>query len=81
MDIIQAKEVLKEIDHGLRDNFHYAYCRRLGQLAAPACFSLEPGSKELYIKEKTRQQRLGTLKISCLEKSPGWSKVLPGCFS
>jgi hypothetical protein len=80
-DRLEAKEILKEIDHGLRDNFHYAYCRRLGQLAAPACFLLEPGSKELYIKEKTRQQRLGTLKISCLEKSPGWSKVLPGCFS
>ena len=73
--------LLNRIDQALCDNFHYAYCRRLGQLTDPACFILEKGSKELYIKEKTRQRRLATLKIACLDKRQGWSKILPGSFA
>lgn len=74
-------EMLEDIDQSLKDNFHYAYCRRLGQLDAPVCFLLDKGSKELYIREKTKMCRLGTLKISCLENKQGWSTHLPGKYT
>jgi len=75
---VALREVLREIDQTLCDNFHYAYCRRLGQLAPLTGYVLEPGSKELYIAQKASQKRLGTLKVSCLERSTGWWKLLPG---
>ena len=71
-------KLLREIDQALCDNFHYAYCRRLGQLAPLSGYALEHGSKELYIAHKTSQGRLGTLKLSCLERSTGWGERLPG---
>ncbi|MCP4716264.1 MAG: GH3 auxin-responsive promoter family protein [Deltaproteobacteria bacterium] len=74
----RAEALLNAIDDGLRSNFHYDYCRRLGQLTGPALYLLRPGSKERYIKEKTRQRRLGTLKLSCLEKRSGWSRFFSG---
>jgi len=77
----KAREMLDYIDQSLKDNFHYSYCRRLGQLEAPACFLLNKGSKELYLQEKTKTRRLGTLKISCLDKKQGWSKHLPGEYT
>jgi hypothetical protein len=75
---VALRAVLREIDQMLCENFHYAYCRRLGQLAPLSGYVLEPGSKELYIAQKASQRRLGTLKVSCLERSTGWWKLLPG---
>jgi len=68
-----------KLDDALSENFHYANCRRLGQLA-PAELRLVPRRAPLrYLEARgKRGQRLGELKIPSLETEMGWGKVLEG---
>ncbi len=61
-----------DLDSALRANFHYDYCRKLGQLEAIDIVYVENGS-ETYLKAcQTRGQKLGNIKPSGLQKSMGW---------
>lgn len=67
-----------DLDKRLRRNFHYDYCRRLGQLAAVKIFWIDHGAYEAYLQAcQARGQRLGNIKPSCLQKTTGWGD----CFS
>lgn len=59
------------IDEALCANFHYDYCRRLGQLKAVRVFQLtgDPG-REFLEESVQRGQRLGNIKTGRPE-SPG----------
>jgi len=62
------------LDQELRRNFHYDYCRRLGQLAEPEMFWIDQGGMEAYLHACQAQgQRLGDIKPSLLQKTIGWS--------
>ena len=66
-----------DLDLHLRQNFHYDYCRKLGQLAHPAVLVVGRGSTEAYLKARlSTGQRLGNIKPSCLEKTTGWGDYL-----
>ena len=66
------------LDQKLRRNFHYDYCRKLGQLAEPEIFWIEQGAMEAYLHACQAQgQRLGDIKPPSLQKTTGWSS----CFS
>lgn len=77
-------KVRSRIERHLCENFHYDYCRRLGQLEGLKIFHIRNSRQspaEVYIKrmnEKGRQ--LGTIKHQVLEKTPGWSKIFKGAF-
>ena len=61
-----------ELDLSLRANFHYDYCRKLGQLGE-AQVSLVTRGAETYIQAcQSRGQKLGDIKPSVLHKSTGW---------
>jgi hypothetical protein len=63
-----------ELDNALRANFHYDYCRRLGQLAETQTVQVKDGSAA-YIKAcQARGQKLGDIKASVLQKSTGWGE-------
>lgn len=65
-----------ELDNSLRANFHFDYCRRLGQLAETQTVQVKDGS-EAYIKAcQQRGQKLGDIKPSVLQKSTGWSEYV-----
>ena len=55
----------------LRENFHYAYCRRLGQLAPLAVFRIARSGADTYI--TSSGQRLGDVKLTTLDRRQGWS--------
>jgi hypothetical protein len=62
-----------DLDQQLRRNFHYDYCRKLGQLANPGVFLIAEGGMEAYLEEcKSRGQRLGAIKPPTLVKTTGW---------
>ncbi|MFY9825951.1 MAG: GH3 auxin-responsive promoter family protein, partial [Thermoanaerobaculia bacterium] len=65
-----------ELDRALSENFHYAYCRRLGQLAPPRIAPVVDG-QERYLRACQRQgQKMGNVKPSMLQKTTHWSEWL-----
>ncbi len=63
-----------DLDRKLRQNFHYDYCRRLGQLATPEIFQVKQEAMAAYLRACQAQgQRLGDIKPSPLQKTTGWS--------
>ncbi|HNC09037.1 MAG TPA: GH3 auxin-responsive promoter family protein, partial [Anaerolineales bacterium] len=63
-----------ELENALRANFHYDYCRRLGQLAETQTVQVKDGGAA-YIKAcQARGQKLGDIKASVLQKSTGWKE-------
>jgi hypothetical protein len=63
----------------LRENFHYDYCRKLGQLKPLKVFMLTGNPEEEYLTECVRRgQRLGDVKPVALHLQGGWDKVFKG---
>ena len=79
-----AREICEKMDVEFSDNYHYAYCRKLGQLAMPKIFIMEANGISLVGKylERTSAcgKKLGDIKPSVLNKEVGWSKVFNGRF-
>jgi hypothetical protein len=66
-----------KLEGALAENFHYAHCRRLGQLAPAALSPVPPGAAIRYLERKGRSgSRLGDVKIPALETESGWGDVL-----
>jgi hypothetical protein len=66
----------RELDGALCENFHYAYCRRLGQLAPPRVTTVE-GGQERYLRACQNQgQKLGNVKPAALQKAIHWGEWL-----
>lgn len=67
------------VEIGLRENFHYRYCRELGQLAAVRVFRIEGGALEAYLAAcQSRGQRAGDIKPVALHNGAGWAGVFRG---
>jgi hypothetical protein len=65
------------LDQELSQNFHYAYCRRLGQLAPPEVMGLAGPAAEVYLRAcQSRGQRLGNIKPVTLHKAADWRQWL-----
>jgi hypothetical protein len=62
----------EDLDSALRANFHYDYCRKLGQLAAVEIVYVRDGA-EMYLRAcQARGQKLGNIKQGVLQKTTGW---------
>ena len=60
------------INSALRANFHYDYCRKLGQLDSVQVVRIINGA-ETYLRAcQMRGQKLGNIKSSVLQKTIGW---------
>lgn len=70
------------LDEGLRENPHYDYCRRLGQLGAPAVFLVTRGANEAYLSRcREAGQRAGAVKPASLDGRAGWAARFAGSFA
>ncbi|MBN8459735.1 MAG: GH3 auxin-responsive promoter family protein [Verrucomicrobia bacterium] len=71
-----------ELDTALSDNFHYAHCRRLGQLAHSAVFWIDPaatsGAAVYQDVMLSRGMRAGDIKLAPLDASTGWGSRFSG---
>lgn len=79
----QLGSIVTEIDKALKDNYHYEYCRRLGQLDHCRLFVIPPDSDAFsaYLTGCTDLgQRLGNIKPTALHASQGWSSRFKGRF-
>ena len=74
-----TKEHQRKMDQLLRENFHYDYCRKLGQLKEMRIFKLTGNPEKEYLEECVRRgQRLGDIKTTPLQTKGGWDKSLKG---
>ena len=72
-----------KLDAALRANFHYDYCRRLGQLDKCKVFFIDPSSNAANVYLSTCAQlgqRLGNIKHVALHASEGWDTAFEGVF-
>lgn len=68
-------EITEAIEEGLRQNFHYDYCRRLGQLGKLQLKEIKEGGAKTYIDSCCLfGQRLGDIKPQALHRMTGWSE-------
>jgi hypothetical protein len=68
-----------QLDKKLRQNPHYAYCRRLGQLAAPRIFQITSDAGESYLRRCVATgQRAGAVKAVALHRMTGWEECFRG---
>jgi GH3 auxin-responsive promoter len=56
------------IDTGLRENFHYDYARRLGQLECVRAIRVVDGAKTFFDRAVRDGQRLGDIKVPALDR-------------
>ena len=70
-----------KIDEKLRANFHYDYCRRLGQLKSIRVFQTTGRPEREYLEECVKRgQRLGDIKPVALHLQGGWHRVFQGNY-
>jgi GH3 auxin-responsive promoter len=67
-------QLAEDLDNALRKNFHYDYCRKLGQLAPVQVVSVSHGVEKYVRACQARGQKLGNIKPSMLQKHLGWGK-------
>jgi len=70
-----------EIEKELSKNYHYSYCRKIGQLKPLKVFIIKSNGARDYIKHKASMIKLGDIKLSYLSKEFGWSQVFEGSYS
>ncbi len=77
----QAQQFIHKLDNKLRENFHYHYCRKLGQLAPIRLFRIREKAEEIYWGKKFEQKiRLGDIKTPLLDKCEYWQDIFNGYF-
>lgn len=69
------------LEQALLDNFHYRYCRELGQLGPARLFRITGGALKSYQQACQRHgQRAGDIKPVALHRLGGWSRAFMGDF-
>jgi len=78
----QCEELRQALERELRENVHYDYCRRLGQLDAAAVCLLPAAIAAHAAYQHTlaaRGMRMGDIKPPALDNDPNWrERFLPG---
>ena len=70
-----------EVEEALQGNYHYRYCRDLGQLRALTVFRIQANAWETFTTVcQENGQRIGGLKTSALHHMACWSQSFSGRF-
>jgi hypothetical protein len=69
-----------DLELALQENFHYCYCRDLGQLQPLGLFRIDRNGLETYLSVcQAHGQRAGDIKPMALHRLEGWSNYFQGC--
>ena len=61
------------LDAALSANFHYDYCRKLGQIGPVQVSTVQNGAQAYLNACRARGQKLGNIKPGTLQKTSGWA--------
>lgn len=80
----QAKFLRDSLEERLCENFHYAHCRKIGQLGALRLFLIDRcggAPEEIFVREmQCRGLKLGDIKPAILAREMGWEQRFHGSF-
>jgi hypothetical protein len=80
-EIEQLQQIVAQVETALHDNFHYRYCRQLGQLGSLQLFRVSRNGRIDYLAGcRARGQRLGDIKPLTLDRGDGWASRFAGAF-
>lgn len=69
------------VEAGLCENYHYGYCRRLGQLGSMRIFRVTAGGAETYLRVCCAGgMRMGDIKPATLHTGTAWSREFQGRY-
>jgi hypothetical protein len=75
----QLRSLGTALEERLCTSYHYAYCRKLGQLAALRVFRIQAHAAADYLAHcQASGQRLGDIKPTVLHPGSGWLQVFRG---
>ncbi|MEW6009342.1 MAG: GH3 auxin-responsive promoter family protein [Candidatus Omnitrophota bacterium] len=70
-----------QLEEGLAENYHYKYCRELGQLLKVRIFLVKDNAVDIYNNVyRSRGYREGDIKISVIDSKDGWVEKFRGTF-
>jgi hypothetical protein len=73
------RSIGEELEKLLQTNYHYRYCRELGQLDPLRVFRIEGDALESYLSAcQSHGQRAGDIKPVALHRLGGWSQAFRG---
>jgi len=70
----------RDLEETLLENYHYRYCRDLGQLGALRVFRARHGLETYHAVCRERGQKAGDIKPVALHRLEGWSRRFAGDF-
>jgi GH3 auxin-responsive promoter len=74
--------LVKQVDELLDENFHYHYCKKIGQLGHLRLFQIHSNGKESYINRLQAQgMKLGNIKPTTLSPITNWNEYFNGSFT
>lgn len=78
---IKADKIKIDVENEMRKNFHYDYCRKLGQLDKLAIFRLTGNPESEYI-ERLRAEgiKIGDIKLNALSLKDDWDQYFTGHY-
>lgn len=78
-----VRELARALEEGLCSNYHYAYCRKLGQLHEARVFLVQHGTGAHTYLQTCRYygQRAGDIKPVVLHTKTGWSTAFAGALA
>ncbi|MBL7713863.1 MAG: GH3 auxin-responsive promoter family protein [Bdellovibrionales bacterium] len=71
----RIQKVLSDLDQGLSENQHYAYCRKLGQLNAIQVTWVNDGIAKYEAHLTAQGMKMGDIKPTVLDHRLGWEKA------
>ncbi|MBI1766563.1 MAG: GH3 auxin-responsive promoter family protein [Acidobacteria bacterium] len=75
------RALAEALETALQENFHYRYCRDLGQLGALRVFRIRGQGADAYLANcQAHGQRAGDIKPALLQRRAGWAQVFDGAF-
>ena len=80
-----SDSIVEDLDSRLQENYHYKYCRKLGQLGKPKVFLInrnpDRSASDIYLEENNAKgKKMGNVKPAVLSSQFGWSKRFDGQF-
>jgi hypothetical protein len=73
--------VANDLEAALCQNYHYRYCRDLGQLGPLRAYRIEGGAQSAYLAAcRAHGQRVGDVKPVALHPRGGWSRAFRGAY-
>jgi hypothetical protein len=76
---MEREDLDELLDLKLKANSHYAYCRKLGQLARPGVFRITRSPVESFLRRSSEMgQRTGGVKPTPLHRIGGWENHFEG---